>query len=114
MTDSADLRSLKDDELLTRTHDLARREQALTLEVMAHLNEIERRRLYAARGYSSLFEYCTQALGYGGGAGQARAPGSQAGAGDCGDGERHARDRESVSRPAGGRRHCSGRLTAGI
>src|SRR3989338_6428094 len=65
MTDSADLRSLKDDELLTRTHDLARREQALTLEVMAHLNEIERRRLYAARGYSSLFEYCTKALGYG-------------------------------------------------
>ena len=58
------LRSLSDDELLARTLEVARREQNMTLQVIAHLEEVARRRLFAARGYSSLFEYAVQALGY--------------------------------------------------
>src|SRR3989338_3174188 len=64
MVTSANLRSLNDDELLTRTREVARREQELTLEVVAHLEEVARRRLFAARGYWSLFEYAGKALGY--------------------------------------------------
>ena len=64
MVTSANLRSLNDDELLTRTREVARREQELTLEVVAHLEEVARRRLFAARGYPSLFEYAVKALGY--------------------------------------------------
>ena len=59
-----DLRSLSDDELLARTRELARHEQDLTIQVIAHLEEVARRRLFAARGYSSLFEYAVKALAY--------------------------------------------------
>ena len=48
-----DLRALSDDELLARTSKIARNEQNLTLQVVAHLEEVARRRLFAARGYSS-------------------------------------------------------------
>jgi hypothetical protein len=58
------LSTLTDPELHARTVDLARREQAMTLDVIAHLEEVTRRRLFAARGFSSPFEYCVKALGY--------------------------------------------------
>ena len=61
---SSDLRSLSDDELLARTREVARREQDLTVQVIAHLEEVGRRRLFAARGYSSLFDYAVKGLGY--------------------------------------------------
>ncbi len=49
------LRNLSDDQLLTRFHELARRDHALEAELLAHLGEIDRRRLYAREGYSSCF-----------------------------------------------------------
>jgi len=58
------LHALSDDELLARTLEVARNEQNLTLRIIAHLEEVARRRLFAARGYSSLFEYAVKALGY--------------------------------------------------
>jgi 5-methylcytosine-specific restriction endonuclease McrA len=58
------LRLLSDRHILTRIHELTRHERALTLQVLLHLNEIERRRLHLKQGYSSLFDYCVSALKY--------------------------------------------------
>ena len=61
---SLSLRALSDSAILSRTLELTRRERAVTLQVLLHLNEIERRKLHLTQGYSSLFDYCTHALGY--------------------------------------------------
>ena len=58
------LRSLSDSEFLTRIQHLVRRERRITLLVLDHLNELERRGLHLKLGYSSLFDYCTGPLGY--------------------------------------------------
>jgi 5-methylcytosine-specific restriction endonuclease McrA len=44
--------------------DLVARERAVTLEILLHLIEVERRRLYLGLGYPSMFEYATRRLGY--------------------------------------------------
>ncbi|HEX6791629.1 MAG TPA: HNH endonuclease [Candidatus Krumholzibacteria bacterium] len=59
---SAVLRSLSDHELLSRTRALTAQERKVTLSLLLHLNEIERRSLYLKQGYSSLFDYCTSHL----------------------------------------------------
>ncbi len=53
---------LSDDALIARTRSLVRNERAATAALVAHLAEMDTRRLYLAEGYSSLFVYCTQAL----------------------------------------------------
>jgi len=58
------LEKLSDEELLRRTETLTRDEHAATIEILHHLNEIERRRLDLDLGYSSLFDYCVQCLEY--------------------------------------------------
>ena len=58
------LRELSDDVLLAITVELVSREREITLSVLHHLREVERRSLYAARGYSSLFEYAVKELKY--------------------------------------------------
>ena len=58
------LQTLSDSELLLQTRSLVSRERALTTELLAHLREVERRRLYAEQGYSSLFDYVRRGLGY--------------------------------------------------
>jgi len=58
--------------LLEKTQILAQKERAITLEVLQHLREIERRSLYAEIGYSSLFEYAVKELKYSEGAAQRR------------------------------------------
>ena len=58
------LRDLSDRELLSRVKDLVSRERAVTIEILVHLIEVERRRLHLGLGYPSLFEYCTRHLGY--------------------------------------------------
>ena len=58
------LRSLSDQQILSRIHRLTRRERSVTLAVLLHLHEIERRRLHLQLGYSSMFDYCTSGLGY--------------------------------------------------
>jgi hypothetical protein len=40
------------------------RERECTALVLRYLREVERRRLYLERGYSSLYAYCTKKLGY--------------------------------------------------
>ncbi len=53
---------LSDHELLERVKRLAEREREATASLIAHLAELDERRLYLAEGYSSLFTYCTQVL----------------------------------------------------
>ena len=55
---------LPDQVLLEQTSMLARHEQALQLSVLDHLREIDARRLYLRRGYSSLFDYTVRELNY--------------------------------------------------
>ena len=56
--------SLSNDLLLSETQQAASNEKAATLILLEHLAEIDRRRLYAVRGYSSLWEYVHKALQY--------------------------------------------------
>jgi hypothetical protein len=53
---------LSDDELLARVKQLVRRECEATASLVAHLAELDARRLYLSEGCSSLFVYCTQVL----------------------------------------------------
>jgi hypothetical protein len=58
------LSGLSDRELLSRVKDLVSRERAVTIEVLVHLIEVERRRLHVGLGYASMFDYCTRHLRY--------------------------------------------------
>ena len=58
------LSNLSDKALLSRLHELVKKEKRTTLSVLLHLTEINRRDLYLAYGFSSLFDYCVGALGY--------------------------------------------------
>ena len=55
---------LKDKELLEKFGVLVHEEKEATASVVAHLAEIDRRRLYALEGYSSLFSYCVEKFHY--------------------------------------------------
>ena len=54
--------TLSDTELLTAVKRLAAHERHATARLIAHLAEIDARRLYLGEGCSSLFTYCTQVL----------------------------------------------------
>lgn len=56
------LRDLDDKALIDTLGVLARNEREATAELVACLAEVDRRKLYAERGYSSLFEYCQKVL----------------------------------------------------
>lgn len=58
------LRKLSDTELLDRTKILAAKEREVGTEVLWHLKEVSDRRLYSARGFSSVFEYTVKELKY--------------------------------------------------
>jgi HNH endonuclease len=59
-----DLRKYSDQELLSQTKNLIKKEQKLLSVILSHLEEIERRKLYCERGYSSLYDYCLKDLHY--------------------------------------------------
>lgn len=54
--------SLSDDALLDEVTRLAGCERAATAQLVAHLAELDARRLYLGAGYSSLFMYCRRVL----------------------------------------------------
>ncbi len=56
--------ALSDDRLLARTKELSGIEHHLEVVVIDHLREIQKRRLYLRRGFSSLFDYTVRELGY--------------------------------------------------
>jgi 5-methylcytosine-specific restriction endonuclease McrA len=61
---SVSLRSVSDQEILSRTSALAAQDRKLTLSLLLHLNEVERRKLYLKSGHGSMFDYCTSHLCY--------------------------------------------------
>jgi hypothetical protein len=54
--------ALSDTDLLTEVSRLATCERHATAQLIASLAELDARRLYLGRGFSSMFTYCTQAL----------------------------------------------------
>ena len=63
-----ELSNLSDSELLERVRNLKGEENKIITEVVLHLHEIDSRGIYRDAGYSSLFTYCCQGLGYSEGA----------------------------------------------
>jgi len=59
------LKRLSDKELTGRLRQLVSKEQSLTLSILPHLAEVERRGLYLEKAYSTLSDYCIHELGYG-------------------------------------------------
>jgi 5-methylcytosine-specific restriction endonuclease McrA len=64
MNDRYRLNGLNDVQLLASLSALVRRENDSLSDLLAHLAELDRRDLCVAMGYSSLFAYCTEALGF--------------------------------------------------
>jgi 5-methylcytosine-specific restriction endonuclease McrA len=58
------LRKLSHESLMHSTKSLVQKETEITLKVLFHIQEIERRRLHIERGFSSLHEFCVKYLGY--------------------------------------------------
>ncbi len=53
-----------DVELILKLKNIVQQERDLITEVLRLLREVENRQLYLARGYSSMFAFCTGLLGY--------------------------------------------------
>ncbi len=68
MTHRLELQTLTDEKLLARLTELALKERRLIAEVIAHMAEVDARKLYLPRGHSSMFTYCTDVLGWSRGA----------------------------------------------
>jgi len=56
------LKELHNEALLDKLHELVHTERHVTAELLRVLIEVDRRMLYAERGYSSLFAYCVDVL----------------------------------------------------
>src|SRR5688572_12753560 len=56
------LRLLSDDELIARVNAMARTTREVSASLIAHLAEMETRKLYLPEGCSSMFTYCTRIL----------------------------------------------------
>ena len=56
--------ALSDDRLIERTKELSDLEHQIEVVVIDHLREIQKRRLFLRRGFSSLFDYAVRELGY--------------------------------------------------
>ena len=53
-----DISTLSNATLLAQLEALSRRENEATVDILLHLIEVEKRRLFEREGYSSLFSYC--------------------------------------------------------
>jgi len=58
------LQTLSDEDLIARLESLCQVERTVGAEIVAHLMEVKRRRLDVDLGYSSLFSYCVERLGF--------------------------------------------------
>jgi hypothetical protein len=59
------LGNVRDEDLLRRLLDLVKRSRGVEADIVAHIGEVEQRRLYAEEACSSMFEYCRRVLGLG-------------------------------------------------
>src|SRR4051812_20336004 len=60
--------SLGNEELIAATRELARRSCAVEADLLLHLGEIDERKLYLDRAFSSMFVFCTREPGFSEGA----------------------------------------------
>ena len=58
------LKHLTDKVLLDDTKKLAKAEREVTIKILHHLKEIDRRKLFTDLGHRSLHDYCLRELGY--------------------------------------------------
>ncbi len=58
--DNGNIRPMKDHDLLDKLENLVRRERNFLKEILIYLAEVDRRRLYAKQGYSSMYQYCLE------------------------------------------------------
>ena len=72
-----DLSSITDKELLEKLTVLRGNEKKITLSILFHLIELERRKLFLELGFSSLFDYCVRKLGYSDGSAHRRIMGAR-------------------------------------
>ena len=56
------LEGLSDAQLLSYLHDVLQRDHNLEAELVAHLGEVDARRLYLEQACSSMFDYCVHVL----------------------------------------------------
>jgi 5-methylcytosine-specific restriction endonuclease McrA len=56
------VRSFSNHRLLADTDAIVVQDRKLTLKLLVHLHEIERRKLYLEQGYGSMFDYCRSRL----------------------------------------------------
>src|SRR5450432_2597068 len=64
MRDRYRLGGVGNEELVAALSGVVRRENDLMSDFLAHLAELDERRLYLDFGFTSLFAYCTEALGF--------------------------------------------------
>ena len=62
MESEGTLRSVPDDELLRRLGELVSHSRRVEVDLVSHIGEVERRRLYAREASPSMFAYCTEVL----------------------------------------------------
>ena len=62
MTSTHELRTISDDELLRRLSQLLKQSRRVESDLVAHIGEVDDRRLYARHAASSMFVYCTEVL----------------------------------------------------
>jgi hypothetical protein len=56
------LEAIPDDELLRRLAELTRQSRCVESDLVAHIGEVDERRLYAREASPSMFSYCTEVL----------------------------------------------------
>src|SRR3990172_2809936 len=56
------LATISDDELLRRLGELLRQSRRVEADLVAHIDEVDERRLYAREASPSMFIYCTEVL----------------------------------------------------
>jgi hypothetical protein len=63
MASVLDVVGMENDALLSEVERLVKADRSLGATLLVHLGEVDARKLYLARGYSSMFVYCRSALG---------------------------------------------------
>jgi hypothetical protein len=62
MEEKRPLQSIPDDELLQRLAELMGQSRRVEADIVAHIAEVDERRLYAREAFPSMFAYCTEVL----------------------------------------------------
>jgi len=63
---------LTDEKLDQSLYAYVKKEKEVLIEILCHIAEVDRRRLYLTFGYPSLYSYLTERMGYEGGGAQRR------------------------------------------